>query len=83
MHNVFELCPDPAALLAAFDDAVMATAVGPVTAQALREHGVRRVLEPSRARLGSMVHAGSPGSWPGGPGCSTSAACGGAGRAWP
>ena len=35
----------------------MATAVGPVTAQALRAHGVARVLEPTRARLGSMVHA--------------------------
>jgi uroporphyrinogen-III synthase len=57
VHNAFELCPDPATLLAAFDDAVLATAVGPVTAQALRDHGVGRVLEPSRARLGSMVHA--------------------------
>ena len=36
---------------------MLAVAVGPVTADALREAGVSRVVEPVRARLGSMVHA--------------------------
>ncbi len=48
---------DPAALAAAFDEDVLAVAVGPVTAEALRDLGVPRVVEPARARLGSMVHA--------------------------
>ena len=36
---------------------VLAVAVGPVTADALRDPGVDRVVEPVRARLGSMMHA--------------------------
>jgi uroporphyrinogen-III synthase len=57
VHNAFELSPDHAALSSAFDSDVLAVAVGPVTAAALREQGVHRVVEPVRARLGSMVHA--------------------------
>ncbi len=57
VHNAFELAGDPAALVAAFADGVVATAVGPVTARALRSLGVPHVLEPQRARLGSMIHA--------------------------
>ena len=57
VHNAFELSRDPAALAAAFDEEVLAVAVGPVTADALRLAGVSRVVEPVRARLGSMVHA--------------------------
>ena len=49
--------PRPRGLAAAFDEEVLAVAVGPVTADALREAGVTRVVEPVRARLGSMVHA--------------------------
>jgi uroporphyrinogen-III synthase len=56
VQNAFELSRDPAALAAAFED-VLAVAVGPVTADALRGEGVTRVVEPARARLGSMVHA--------------------------
>jgi uroporphyrinogen-III synthase len=57
VHNAFELSRDPAALAAAFDADVLAVAVGPVTAEALRDAGVARIVEPARARLGSMVHA--------------------------
>jgi uroporphyrinogen-III synthase len=57
VRNAFELSADPDALARAFADAVLAVAVGPVTAGALREQGVRRVVEPARARLGSMVDA--------------------------
>ena len=57
VHNAFELSRDPAGLATAFDDEVLAVAVGPVTADALREAGVTRIVEPARARLGSMVHA--------------------------
>src|SRR5215218_3994796 len=57
VHNAFELSRDPAALADALDDDVLAVAVGPVTADALRAAGIARVVEPVRARLGSMVHA--------------------------
>jgi len=57
VHNAFELSRDPAALADALDDDVLAVAVGPVTADALRAAGITRVVEPVRARLGSMVHA--------------------------
>jgi uroporphyrinogen-III synthase len=57
VHNAFALCADPDSLNAAFDTEVLAVAIGPVTAGALRDHGVHRVVEPTRARLGSMVHA--------------------------
>ena len=57
VHNAFELCTDEPALLDAFARDVLAVAVGPVTARALHERGIERVLEPPRARLGSMVHA--------------------------
>jgi uroporphyrinogen-III synthase len=57
VHNAFELSRDPGGLADAFDADVLAVAVGPVTADALREAGVSRVVEPVRARLGSMVHA--------------------------
>ena len=55
VHNAFELAPDPAGLTAALGSDVLACAVGPVTARALRRHGVGPVVEPGRARLGSMV----------------------------
>ncbi len=57
VHHVFEMAADVDALVAAFESDVVAVAVGPVTAEALRDRGVRRLLEPERARLGSMVHA--------------------------
>ncbi len=55
--NIFELAPDEGALAAAMSESVAAVAVGPVTAEALRRHGVQRVIEPDRARLGAMVQA--------------------------
>lgn len=57
VHNAFELAPSPGALAEAFNRHTVAVAVGPVTAQALHEAGVETVLEPERARLGSMVLA--------------------------
>ncbi len=57
MHNAFELSGGTARLAAALTDDVLAVAVGPVTAEALQRHGVARVVQPERARLGSMVHA--------------------------
>ena len=55
--NLFELTPRDEDVLAAFAGPARAVAVGPVTAEALRRHGVERVLEPGRARLGAMVQA--------------------------
>lgn len=55
--NTFALANDPDGLAAAFDGAVRAVGVGPVTAAALRRHGVTRIVEPRRARLGAMVQA--------------------------
>jgi uroporphyrinogen-III synthase len=57
VHHAFEMAGDTAALVAAFESDVLAVAIGPVTAEALRDRGVGRPLEPVRARLGSMVHA--------------------------
>jgi uroporphyrinogen-III synthase len=57
VDNMFEIAADEDALLAALNGPCVAVAVGPVTAQALRRHGVGRVVEPERARLGSMVQA--------------------------
>jgi uroporphyrinogen-III synthase len=57
VHHAFEIVADTSALVAAFESDVLAVAVGPVTAEALRDRGVGRLLEPARARLGSMVHA--------------------------
>ncbi|MHA6481426.1 uroporphyrinogen-III synthase [Paenibacillus sp. strain BS8-2] len=45
------------ALLDAFGDSVLAVAVGKVTAEALSEEGVERVLYPEEERMGSMVVA--------------------------
>ncbi|CAM4279293.1 uroporphyrinogen-III synthase [Paenibacillus tarimensis] len=45
------------AMLAAFDDGVLAVAVGKVTAEALYEEGVKRVLFPEEERMGSMIVA--------------------------
>ncbi|OUS74359.1 uroporphyrinogen-III synthase [Paenibacillus sp. MY03] len=45
------------ALLRAFGDGVLAVAVGKVTAEALTEEGVERVLYPEEERMGSMVVA--------------------------
>lgn len=55
--NTFALANDPDALAAALNGPVRAVAVGPVCAGALRRHGVTRVIEPRRARLGAMVQA--------------------------
>jgi uroporphyrinogen-III synthase len=57
VHNAFTLCADRSELVEAFETDVLAVAIGPVTAGALRDHGVGRLVEPPRARLGSMVHA--------------------------
>lgn len=57
VRSAFDIAADPDALRVAFADRVRAVAVGPVTAATLREHGVERVVEPRRARLGSMMHA--------------------------
>jgi uroporphyrinogen-III synthase len=53
----FALADEPAALAAALDGPVRAVAVGPVTAAALRRHGVANIVEPVRARLGAMIQA--------------------------
>jgi uroporphyrinogen-III synthase len=42
-------------LLAAFGDQVVAVAVGKVTAEALRDEGVVRVVAPEEERMGSMI----------------------------
>jgi uroporphyrinogen-III synthase len=55
VHNAFEIASDPDGVAAAFDRDVLAVAVGPVTADSLRQFGVHRVVEPERARLGSMI----------------------------
>jgi len=57
VHRFFELADDPDALVAAFAGPARAVAVGPVTAAALRDAGVDRVVEPERGRLGAMVKA--------------------------
>ena len=57
VHNAFEIARDQERLAAAFDHDVLAVAVGPVTAGSLHDFGVHRVVEPERARLGSMIHA--------------------------
>ncbi len=57
VETTFALAPDPDGLARALSGPVAAIAVGPVTASALRRHGARRVVEPVRARLGSMVQA--------------------------
>ena len=57
VESTFALAPDPGALRAALAGPVHAVAVGPVCASALRRHGVERVVEPGRARLGAMVQA--------------------------
>jgi uroporphyrinogen-III synthase len=55
--NTFSLAPNADDLVAAFERGVAAVAVGPVTATALRRHGLSQVVEPERSRLGSMVQA--------------------------
>jgi uroporphyrinogen-III synthase len=55
--NAFALAPDRDALREALAGRALAVAVGPVCAAALRRHGVERVVEPRRARLGAMVQA--------------------------
>ena len=57
VRSSFELAPDPDALRLALSGPVVALAVGPVTAGALRAHGVDEVVQPGRARLGAMVQA--------------------------
>jgi uroporphyrinogen-III synthase len=57
VHNGFELAADESELCRAFASDVLAVAVGPVTAAALRSRGVARVIEPPRSRIGSMVRA--------------------------
>ena len=55
--SAFELASDPDALRAALGGPVVPVAVGPVTAAALRAHGIEQVVTPARARLGAMVQA--------------------------
>lgn len=55
--NAFALSADPVALARALSGPVVAVAVGPVTAEALRDHHVHAVTEPRTARLGAMIHA--------------------------
>jgi uroporphyrinogen-III synthase len=55
VDNTFELAVDTEALARALDGTARAVAVGPVTAHALRRHGVQRVVQPRRARLGAMI----------------------------
>ncbi|MGH9113675.1 MAG: uroporphyrinogen-III synthase, partial [Acidimicrobiales bacterium] len=55
--TTFGLAADADALVTALNGPVQAVAVGPVTVGALRRHGVERVVEPGRARLGAMVQA--------------------------
>ncbi|HKE75684.1 MAG TPA: uroporphyrinogen-III synthase [Acidimicrobiales bacterium] len=57
VESTFALATDPAALRAALAGPVRAVAVGPVCGAALRRHGVDRVVQPGRARLGAMVQA--------------------------
>jgi uroporphyrinogen-III synthase len=57
VESTFALAPDPGALRDALATGPRAVAVGPVCAAALRRHGVARVVEPGRARLGAMVQA--------------------------
>jgi uroporphyrinogen-III synthase len=57
VHNAFELAADEGELAGAFASEVLAVAVGPVTAAALRSRGVAGVIEPPRSRIGSMVRA--------------------------
>ncbi|HTO01146.1 MAG TPA: uroporphyrinogen-III synthase, partial [Microthrixaceae bacterium] len=47
--GIFSLAPNATALGAALDRRCMAVSIGPVTTAALRELGVRRVIEPQRA----------------------------------
>lgn len=55
--HLFELAPDEDAVAAALSGPAIAVAVGPITADALRRHGVTDVVEPVRPRLGAMVQA--------------------------
>ena len=57
VDNFFELASDEDALVAALAGPCLAVTVGPVTTDALRRHGVSRLVEPERARLGSMIQA--------------------------
>jgi uroporphyrinogen-III synthase len=57
VDNLFELARDEQAVAQALSGRAVAVAVGPVTAEALRRHGVDQVVEPARARLGAMVQA--------------------------
>jgi uroporphyrinogen-III synthase len=57
VDNLFALAADEDALARALGASARAIAVGPVTAAALRRHGVDRIVEPRRARLGAMVQA--------------------------
>ena len=67
--------PTPAGLIAAFDDGVVAAAVGPVTAQALRSHGVDRVLEPAACSARLDGPRRSSANWRAGPGSWISGVC--------
>jgi uroporphyrinogen-III synthase len=42
-------------VFAAFENSVVAVAVGKVTAEALREEGVTRIVSPAQERMGSMI----------------------------
>lgn len=62
VHNLADIAvaddPDaPAALRAAFTDAVAVAVVGPVTGQAVEEHGWPVAVEPDRWRTGDLLRA--------------------------
>ncbi|MCY8161019.1 uroporphyrinogen-III synthase, partial [Bacillus licheniformis] len=42
-------------IVQSFQDSVLAAAVGKVTAEALREEGVERLLAPDLERMGAMI----------------------------
>lgn len=43
------------AMLEAFETGVLAVAVGRITADALKEAGIRRIVMPEQERMGSMI----------------------------
>jgi uroporphyrinogen-III synthase len=55
VHHAFAIAADGDELRRAFGAAVLAVVIGPVTAAALREHGVGRIVAPPEPRLAAMV----------------------------
>lgn len=58
VHSLFSLAQEKgigSELIAAFKDKTVATAVGKVTAEALREVGIERIVVPEHERMGAMI----------------------------